>query len=175
MFAHSLPGEPCRVLLRQDATLTAFRASLHGQSSLRVAHLACHGFFHPEWPQLTGLILGGAEVLTAAELGRLSLPADLGVFSACETAHGSLLRGEGVLGLVRAAFLAGCPRLVVSQWKVDDQRTQALMQSFYGHFLEDHLTPATALCRAQRDCLAKGGPGAKPCHWAAFVLWGVWN
>jgi CHAT domain-containing protein len=116
------------------------------------------------------LVVGDGEILSVGEIMRGSLPADLAVFSACDTARGEAFAGEGVVGLARAGFVAGCPRLVVSLWKVEDRATRDLMRSFYGYHLGEGLRPAAALRRAQ---LERIDAGVAPAGWAGFVVWGA--
>jgi CHAT domain-containing protein len=109
------------------------------------------------------------------ELHRLRVPADLAVLSACESGRGRLLRGEGVLGLVRGFFAAGAPRVVASNWRVDDEATRRLMVAFYGKMVREGLGASAALRAARLEMRRAGGPDAHPSRWAAFVLWGLWD
>jgi len=81
--------------------------------------------------------------------------------------------GEGVFGLVRAALLAGVPRVVTSQWVVSDRATRRFMDRLYDAHLGRGLSAASALTDAKRAALAAGGEDASPSRWAAFVLWGA--
>ncbi len=137
----------------------------------RAIHLACHGRLDGERPRLTGLLLAGGDVLDVDDVHRLQAPADLVVLSACETGRGGLVRGDGVLGLVRGFFVAGARAVVASTWKVADRPTLDLMRRFY-EALDTGALPAEALARAKREVLAGGGEAAHPAHWAGFVLWG---
>jgi CHAT domain-containing protein len=170
------PAAPRTLLLRADATWPRLSAALaNADHRLQLVHFACHGFFEPRWGALSGLVLGGGDVLNASELGRMRLPADLLVLSACATAAGREESGEGVFGLVRGGFLAGCDRIVVSHWQVADTGTRDFMAAFYGAHVREGSSPAAALAAASRACLRAGGDGARPCHWAAFVLFGVFD
>lgn len=170
LFGPELPPVRRRTLLRDAASRTHLRDALAQTGGrLRVVHLACHGMLRP---RLAGLVLSGGEVLDASELARLPLDADLTVLSACESAGGEWRDGEGVMGLARAGLLAGCPRLVVSHWRIDDASTRRLMADFHRRHLVDGMTPAAALAAVRRQRIAAGGVAAHPFHWAAFVLWG---
>ena len=55
------------------------------------------------------------------------------VLSACETALGEELNGDGITGLRRGLLLAGAQTQISSLWKVSDLPTKELMVSFYQH------------------------------------------
>ena len=96
---------------------------------------------------------------------------DLVVLSACQTNVGALSRGDEVVGLTRAFFFAGSPTVISSLWSVDDAATEALMVSFYTHWLQDGMTKAAALQAAQADVRnAQGGGWVSPFYWAGFIL-----
>jgi CHAT domain-containing protein len=139
---------------------------------------------------LTGLALAGANpraggggddgILTALEASYLDLDGcDLVVLSACDTAGGVSVSGEGVLGLVRGFRTAGARGVVASLWPVGDAAVPVLMDGFYARLAaeEEPLPPAEALreaCRALRDSIEAAGkrPFARPRDWAAFVAFG---
>ena len=109
---------------------------------------------------------------------RVRVTADLVPLSACDTAGGSDLEGEGIIGLSRAFQYAGARSVVASLWSVADRSTAVLMRSFYSH-LEAGAAKAEALRAAQLEMIepeAEGdGSFAHPFHWAAFVLIGDWR
>jgi CHAT domain-containing protein/tetratricopeptide (TPR) repeat protein len=148
----------------------------------RFVHFATHGILNPEHPELSGVVLSliderGRQVdgfLRLNEIYNLRLPAEMVVLSACQTALGREVRGEGVLGLVRGFMYAGSPRVVASLWKVDDRATAELMRRFYEGLLKDGLRPAAALRRAKVSMLREPRWRA-PFHWAAFELQGEWK
>ena len=139
-----------------------------------VVHFATHGLLSQRNPSRSALLLaaqGSSQgLLTAREIHRLKLPSDLVVLSACQTARGRILAGEGVQGLTQAFFHAGARSVVASLWDVNDRRTERLMTGFYGH-LADGEQKAEALAHAKRDLLASE-PRLAPRYWAAFVLIG---
>lgn len=97
------------------------------------------------------------------------------VLSACQTALGKEIRGEGLVGLTRGFMYAGAPRIVASLWKVDDRATAELMKEFYQRMLGPaRLRPAAALRAAQVVLLANKRWQA-PYYWAAFTLHGEWR
>src|SRR6185369_11547855 len=74
----------------------------------------------------------------------LKLPADLVVLSACRTALGKDVKGEGLLGMTRGFMYAGAARVVSSLWEVDSRATAELMRRFYRQNLRSKLSPAAA-------------------------------
>src|SRR5258708_39305565 len=87
------------------------------------------------------------------DIYNLRLDADLVVLSACQTALGKEIKGEGLIGLTRGFMYAGAPSVVASLWQVDDLATAQLMKSFYRGMLKDGLRPAEALRLAQLEML----------------------
>jgi CHAT domain-containing protein len=151
-------------------------------SDYRLVHFATHGVLDSERPELSGLVFSlvdrtGKPVdgfLRLHEIYNLDLPADLVVLSACQTALGKEIRGEGLVGLTRGFMYAGSPRVVASLWKVNDAATAALMGRFYRGMLKEKMRPAAALRAAQVDML-KQRRWQAPYYWAAFQLQGEWR
>jgi CHAT domain-containing protein len=94
--------------------------------------------------------------------------------SACQTALGKEIRGEGLIGLTRGFMYAGAPRVVASLWKVDDAATAELMRIFYQKMLKENVRPAAALRSAQIE-LARHRRWQSPYYWAAFNIQGEWK
>ncbi|MGH9846122.1 MAG: CHAT domain-containing protein, partial [Blastocatellia bacterium] len=84
-------------------------------SRYRIVHFATHGLINSEHPELSGLVLSLVDetgkpqdgFLRMHELFNLQLPADLVVLSACQTALGKEIKGEGLVGLTRGFMYAG--------------------------------------------------------------------
>lgn len=148
-------------------------------AGFRILHFATHARVHLERPELSHLAFSrwspsGQRVeglLFAHELFGLDFPADLVVLSACDTALGQHVRGEGLVGLTQGFFHAGASRVMATLWPVEDEATAELMDRFYGYLLEEELPPARALRRAQID-IKKEPRWEAPYYWAGFVLQG---
>jgi CHAT domain-containing protein len=95
--------------------------------------------------------------------------ADLVVLSACETALGREIRGEGFVGLTQGFFLAGARQVMASLWRVPDQGTAILMESLYRRLIRFDEPPSTALRHAQLELVGERR-WADPYYWAGFVL-----
>jgi CHAT domain-containing protein/Tfp pilus assembly protein PilF len=148
----------------------------------RIVHFATHGFLDGEHPELSGLVLSlfnergqpQEGYLRLHDIYNLKLPVDLVVLSACNSALGKEVRGEGLVGIVRGFMYAGAARVVASLWKVEDEATAALMERFYRRMLQEGQAPARALRLAQLD-IRKQKRWQSPFYWAAFVLQGEWK
>jgi tetratricopeptide (TPR) repeat protein len=149
-------------------------------SQYRILHFATHALPDDNHPELSSVVLSmvdgsGASqdgLLRAIDISSLRLPAELTVLSACRTALGKQVRGEGLLGLTRAFMSAGVPRVVVSHWSVEDAATTQLMVRFYRRLLaSDRPHPSAALRAAQIEML-KHKRWDRPYFWGAFVLQG---
>jgi CHAT domain-containing protein len=131
---------------------------------------------------LSGLVLslvdeGGRQqdgFLRLQDIYNMRLSADLVVLSACRTALGRQIEGEGLVGLTRGFMYAGVPRVVASLWQVDDSATAELMREFYRGIFKEGLRPAAALRAAQRKIAAEPR-WAAPFFWAGFTLEGEWR
>jgi len=151
-------------------------------SQFRIVHYATHALLNSQHPELSGIVLSlvdenGQEqdgFLRLHDIYNLNLPAELIVLSACQTALGKEIKGEGLVGLTRGFMYAGAKRVVASLWKVEDEATAELMKHFYQGILQKGLRPAEAL-RAGQVKMWKEGRWKSPYFWAAFVLQGEWR
>src|SRR6185436_8016971 len=96
---------------------------------------------------------------------------DMVILSACDTARGKLSAGEGIIGMTWAAFIAGAPTTVASQWKVESSSTTELMLEFHRQLLSGKVSKAEALRRAQLKLL-RSTKYKHPSYWAPWVLMG---
>ena len=148
----------------------------------RIVHFATHGLMNSRDPHLSGLVFSLVDrqgrprngFLRADEVAALKLRADLVVLSACETALGKELRGEGLLGLARGFMYAGAPRVIASLWRVADASTAELMAGFYQGLLRDGV-PASQALRLAKLRLLRNPLRASPYYWAGFTLQGDWR
>jgi CHAT domain-containing protein len=151
-------------------------------SDYRYVHFATHGLLNALHPELSSIVLSLVDrngrpqngFLQTTDVYNLNLKAELVVLSACQTALGQEVRGEGLIGLTRAFMYTGTPAVVASLWTVSDVSTAELMTRFYKGMLVGGLRPAAALREAQIS-IWKQGRWARPYYWAAFTLQGEWR
>jgi CHAT domain-containing protein len=159
------------------STATSGRVKGH-----RIVHLATHGIVDTAHPELSGIVLSLVDERGAPQDGFLRLHevynldwnADLVVLSACQTALGQEIKGEGLVGLTRGFMYGGARGVVASLWNVNDSATVDLMKRFYEGLLARGLTPAPALRAAQLE-MWKRRQWQAPYYWAAFTLQGDWR
>ena len=103
-------------------------------------HFATHALVRRDAPEQSALYLSEYSAsglslaesrLTADEISRTGLRADLVVLSACATGDGGAVRGEGVLGLTYAFLANGSRSVVASLWPIQDASTARFMKEFY--------------------------------------------
>lgn len=147
-----------------------------------VLHIATHAIVDEVQPELSGIVLSlvdarGRRVrgfLSLAEVYDLPVAADLVVLSACRTAVGAELPGEGLASLTRGFMYAGSPRVIASLWPVEDRATAAFMRAFYQALFTRGLAAPAALRAAQHE-LQRSARWASPYYWAAFTFHGDWQ
>ena len=156
-----------------------------------VVHLATHGVYDKEHPMFSYLELA-SEALYAREVFGLQLQADLVTLSGCETflpqhvdaeALNALVSGDELVGFVRAFLFAGTPSVLSSLWRVNDEATQQLMESFYQEL--PVVGKAASLQKAARSVIHSTLEVGRrrprrislqhPFFWSSFVLIGDWK
>lgn len=115
-------------------------------SEYRYLHFATHGNIDEASPRQSGLILskksemerlfGEDGYLNAVEISSFDISADLVVLSACNTATGKVITGEGLMGLQRSFLVAGASSVVASLWSIYDRSTPVFMNKFYKNLVE---------------------------------------
>ena len=187
---------PQAQLLSQSQATKSAAKKLRNPSIL---HFATHGFFLPDPPNTnpdtpirqnplsqSALVLANFNqrqscsdsdsncngLLTAQDVTTIDLRGTKLVFlSACETGLGKVSNGEGVYGLRRAFTLAGAESQVMSLWKVNDQVSRELVESYYKN-LKANQGRSQSLKTIQLDLLKKY---QYPYYWAAFIPSGNWT
>ena len=181
MLATLVPESERLVRTGFDANRQAATSELLSQ--FRMIHFATHGLLDFRHPKLSCLLLSRFDrsghpqdgYLRLQDVYNMKLSADLVVLSACRTALGKEIRGEGLVGLTRGFLYAGAARVAASLWNVDDNASAKLMERFYEKMLgPEKLSPAAALRAAQIEMMREKH-WEDPYFWAAFILHGEWK
>lgn len=165
-------GSAARLFEQEKAT----EAVLSGADAARagIIHIATHGLIDEGLPERSGLALTAAPpasdgLLQMREIYNLRLNAALVTLSACQTAIGKEVTGEGLIGLSRAFFYAGANAVLASLWNVNDASTEQLMAPFYRSLASGE--PIDRALRTAKVGLLDGRFG-HPYYWAAFIVSG---
>jgi len=141
---------------------------------LSVLHFATHAIARKDLPEQSALYLTeysplgerlGDSRLTANDIARTGLHADVVVLSGCATGDGSELRGEGVLGLTYGFLANGSRSVVAALWPIEDASTAHFMNEFY---LAYRKTGETA--ESLRTAQLRTRESAKTAVWSSFVV-----
>jgi tetratricopeptide (TPR) repeat protein len=185
VLAHSAGGRLPSTLQEGAAVGAVLGAPVHTEEeatrslleksgkSAGLIHIAAHGSFRPDAPLFSSIELADGP-LTTADIFGLNLRAGLVTLSACETGRAVVGGGDELAGLARAFLYAGAAGLLVSQWRVDDASTAALMSGFYRALAAGNDragTLRTAQCGFLDGSMLENGH-AHPFYWAGFQFIG---
>lgn len=164
-YAHS-----AEVRLRERASAAYLKQA--ALTPFSIIHLATHAMVDERSAARTALALAPSEgesgFLGPGDLAALALNADLVVLSACRTAGGVVVQGEGVQGLTAPLLQAGARSVIATGWRIDDRSTVRFIEDVYSA-LARRLPLSEALRAAKLDAIARGAP---PREWAAFTAVG---
>ena len=112
-------------------------------------------------------------LLTASEIARLSLTADLVILSACDTAAGDSTGADGLSGLASSFLRAGARTLLVSHWPIEDRTAARVTTRLIAMSDQQPEMPMSlALSRVMEELIADTDRplNAHPAIWAPFML-----
>jgi len=141
---------------------------------LAVLHFATHARARRDSPEQSALYLSEYNtdgkllpeaMLTAGDITRAGLRADVVVLSGCATGDGGELRGEGVLGLTYGFLANGSHSVVASLWPIEDASTARFMSEFYRAY-----RVSGRAAEALRIAQLRSRASASPAVWSSFVV-----
>jgi len=167
-----------RMLGRTSRVLTGADASEHELKTLdlsqfRIVHLAAHAIVDEQRPERSAVLLApGADhedgLLQFREVVDLDMDGRIVILTACRSASGPILGGDGAMGLAHAFFLAGSRTVVAGLWPLRDDEVSVLVEPF-ATALAQGQSVAGALAEAQAILAREGLPAAS---WAGLVVMG---
>ena len=150
-------------------------------ASFDYLHFATHGIAQVKRPLMSALITGLDErdsehdgYISAQEISAWSLKARLVVLSACDSAVGKTISGEGILGLPYAFLAAGAATTIQTSWAIPDIETAGWMDQLYERMLGGEL-PSESLVVVKRQMALAQKWEPRYEHgtaWAAFTMYG---
>ena len=170
-IGRTFPGRT-RILSGRSARESGLREA--GAAQYPVLHFATHGLVSDVQPKRSGLLLspeaGEDGLLQMGEIYGLGLKANLVVLSACQTALGREITGEGLIGLSRAFFYAGARSVVATLWNLNDRFAAEFVQRFYQE-LNEGRSSEEALRRAKLAYVSHA-QYSHPFYWSSLVVMG---
>lgn len=176
--------------MRSIARIIPGRAQIHQGADARksylidrriedvpLLHLSTHALVDNEVPERSRILLASdsptsADYLFQEEVSNLDLKnVGLVTLSACDTAVGKMVRGEGIQGFSQSFLGAGASATITSMWRVADAPTALFMKQLY-YSLGRGASKAEALQAAKVRFLNSNSDVSSPRYWAAFILYG---
>ena len=168
------------VVSQDQATSAMLMSDTMRQS--KVLHIASHGYFNEQLPDIVGIATAPGDNDEAGFLSLtrlLSKPFDsnLVVISGCETALGKRYGSEGLNSLSRGVLAQGAGSVIGTLWPIPDAPTAQFMEVFYDHLERFEGQARLALQQTQID-FAEGLRNDQvdlrwykhPYFWSAFTL-----
>lgn len=168
------PKKKTETLLAKNASEENLKNSK--LTDFRIIHFSTHCLIDDKKPARSSIVLRLDQdpqedgLLQTREIFNLKFNADLVTLSACQTAYGALIRGEGIEGLSRAFFYAGASSLILSLWPINDQATSQLMDRFY-YYLKTGHSVEKGLKKAKLE-LINSETLSHPYYWGGFIAAG---
>jgi len=148
----------------------ATRADLLGnQDRCAVIHVASHGVYDQRDPLLSGILMADGRV-SVDDLLDSQIPADLLTLSGCLTGMTGENPGDELVGLSRAALVAGASSVITTLWEVADDPSREFFARFYQRLISG-CNKDQAFMETQHSMLADPHFN-KPSNWAPYVLLG---
>lgn len=159
-------------ILRLGRDASEAQLKVQAQRGVNILHLATHTTVSDARISGSVMHLSAADnedgEVTVGEIARLDLDADLVVLSACRTAGGIVLRGEGLQGMTAPFLQAGARNVLATRWTVRDRELLPLMAAIYAR-LAAGSTVGDAVHEARVASIMRG---EGPRQWASLMLVG---
>ena len=174
--ARLVPRERRRIVRGLDATRIAFTGTRMDDYSLVL--ISTHAFADDRQPELSSLVFSlrdrkGQSIdgyLRLYELYDTRISPAFVILSACDTAAGKAVQGEGLIGLARGFQFAGASGLLATLFRVDDEASSDFVIKVLNQLLGARpKSPSSAVLRARR-LLAASTRWNDPFYWGSFVL-----
>jgi CHAT domain-containing protein/tetratricopeptide (TPR) repeat protein len=145
-----------------------------------VIYFSTHAFIDDRIPEISRIALSMVSregrpltgFLRPYQMSGLHLNGSIVVLSACDTALGKQVLGEGLAGVSSSLFAAGAAQLVLSLNKADAPASSAFFAAVYGKYLGPHPVSMDHALTLVRQKFLQSENWADPYYWASFVVVG---
>lgn len=146
-----------------------------------VVHFSTHAVIDDDIPELSRLALSVVDredrrvsgFLFPYQLADLRMNDTVVVLSACDTALGKKVPGEGLMSFSASLFSAGASQLVLTIAKVDAQASSVFLSDVYSHFLSRNGASIEHALTLARQSLVRSDRWSDPYYWASYVVVGM--
>lgn len=112
-------------------------------------------------------------ILTAFDVSKLELNADLVLLSACETANTHAQKDQAYTGLSEAFFFAGAKAILATHWEVETNSAVEITSGLVGNLTKNNdLSYSQALQMSILDLISKEEKFSHPYYWGPFIMVG---
>jgi len=173
-----------RILENQDFLITnlddettkksTILSSLHNKKLL---HIAGHGTFNSENPNLSGLILPNDEYYTLSDIWQDPNLSKLEhvTLSSCWAADNFILPNKWILSLPETFLRAGVGSVLGCYWEVSDRVAEKMMSNFYQNLFKyprDVALQKTIHLAIDNKLDVENIDTSNPIYWSGFTLFG---
>jgi CHAT domain-containing protein/Tfp pilus assembly protein PilF len=145
-----------------------------------IVHFSAHALIDDRIPELSRVALSmvtpaGTPVdgfLRPYQLSQLTLDGSTVVLSACETALGKQVIGEGLAGFTTSLFAAGAAQLVLTVAAVDAEGSAEFLSQTYRNVFGPRPASVEHAVTLARRGMAQSQRWQDPYYWASFVVYG---
>jgi CHAT domain-containing protein len=144
-----------------------------------ILHFSTHALIDDRVPEQSRIVLSlvnqsGCPVdgfLHPYQLAQLNLAGSIVVLSACDTALGKQVLGEGIVGFSSSLLYAGASELVLTLTAVDAEASSDFLADVYRRFLKGTISMEHSITLARRSMI-HSRRFSDPYYWASFVVIG---
>jgi CHAT domain-containing protein/Tfp pilus assembly protein PilF len=145
-----------------------------------VLHFSAHAIVDDRIPELSRIALStvtptGRPIdgfLRPWQLSQLHLNGSTVVLSACETALGKQVVGEGLDGFTTSLFSAGAAQLVLTLSPVDSEASSEFLSETYRNVFRSRPMAFEHAITLARQTMAASTRWSDPYYWASYVVYG---
>jgi CHAT domain-containing protein len=146
-----------------------------------ILHFSTHAVIDDDIPELSRIALSvvdrqGRRVsgfLYPYQLADLRMNDTVVVLSACDTALGKKVLGEGLMGFATSLFSAGASQLVLTIAEVDAEASSFFLSDVYSHFLSRNGTSMEHALTLARQSVLRSDRWSDPYYWSSYVVVGM--
>jgi CHAT domain-containing protein len=167
-----------RILRGFNATPARLRQSR--LEDFAVLHFSTHALIDDRVPELSRIALSMVDssgrtadgFLRPYQLSAFHLDGSTVVLSACDTALGKEVSGEGLAGFTASLTHAGAAQIVMTLADVDAEGSSEFLKETYSHYFSPGDIPMEHAMTLSRRSLVRSARWSDPYYWASMVLYG---